>query len=92
MSLTLVDYIPVESTQEMYDAVEHWIKKADIAIFAAAVADYQPTNISEQKIKKDADTMTLELVKNSGYPGLSEAEILAIKGILIGFAAETERP
>ena len=53
----LVDYVPVESTQEMYDAVEHWIKKADIAIFAAAVADYQPINISEQKIKKDAETM-----------------------------------
>jgi len=36
-----VDYIPVESAAEMYSAVEKWIKKADIAIFAAAVADYR---------------------------------------------------
>ena len=49
-----VDYIPVESTQEMYDAVEHWIKHAKIAIFAAAVADYRPAHVPEQKIKKSS--------------------------------------
>lgn len=85
----LVDYIPVESTQEMYDAVEHWIKKADIAIFAAAVADYQPANISEQKIKKDAETITLKLVKTPDILG-SAKQKFGYQGVLIGFAAETE--
>lgn len=85
----LVDYVPVESTQEMYDAVEHWIKKADIAIFAAAVADYQPADISEQKIKKGAETTTLELVKTPDILG-SAKQKFGYQGVLVGFAAETE--
>ncbi len=84
-----VDYIPVESTQEMYDAVEHWIGKADIAIFAAAVADYRPAVVPEQKIKKIGDTMTLELVKNPDILGSARSEF-DYKGVLVGFAAETE--
>lgn len=84
-----VDYIPVESTQEMYDAVEHWINKSDIAIFAAAVADYRPAVVPEQKIKKTGDTMTLELVKNPDILGSSRSEF-GYKGVLVGFAAETE--
>jgi len=84
-----VDYIPVESTAEMHDAVAHWINKADIAIFAAAVADYRPAHVPEQKIKKTADTMTLELVKNPDILG-SARDIFGYQGILIGFAAETE--
>ena len=84
-----VDYIPVESTQEMYDAVEHWIKRADIAIFAAAVADYRPVQVAEHKIKKTNDTMTLELVKTPDILG-SARHSFGYQGILIGFAAETE--
>ena len=85
-----VDYIPVESTQEMHDAVEHWIKKADIAIFSAAVADYQPASVSEQKIKKQTDTITLQLVQTPDILG-SARKIFGFKGVLVGFAAETEQ-
>lgn len=84
-----VDYIPVESTLEMYAAVEHWIGKADVAIFAAAVADYRPAHVSEQKIKKTDNTMTIELVRNPDILGSARSEF-DYKGILIGFAAETE--
>jgi phosphopantothenoylcysteine decarboxylase/phosphopantothenate--cysteine ligase len=84
-----VDYIPVESTQEMHDTVEHWIKKADIAIFSAAVADYKPASISDQKIKKCNDTMTLELVQTPDILG-SARKVFGYKGVLVGFAAETE--
>lgn len=84
-----VDYIPIESTQEMYDAVEHYIMKADIAIFSAAVADYKPASISEQKIKKTADAINLELIKTPDILG-SARRIFGYEGILVGFAAETQ--
>ena len=84
-----VDFIPVESTEEMYDAVEQSIGKADIAIFAAAVADYRPAHVPEQKIKKTGDTMTLELIKNPDILG-SSRDKFNYDGVLVGFAAETE--
>lgn len=84
-----VDYLPVETAAEMYDAVSRYIKKADIGIFAAAVADYRPVEIPKQKIKKTGDTLTLELVKNPDILG-SAREVFGFEGTLIGFAAETE--
>ena len=84
-----VDYIPVESAQEMYDAVEHYIEKSEIAIFAAAVADYRPVTVPEQKIKKSTDTLTLELIKNPDILGSARSQF-NYTGTLIGFAAETE--
>lgn len=84
-----VDFIPVESASEMYDAVEHWINKADVAIFAAAVADYRPATVPTQKIKKGSDTMTLELVKNPDILGAAR-DRFNFQGVLVGFAAETE--
>ena len=84
-----VDYIPVETTAEMYAAVGHWINQADVAIFAAAVADYRPVHTPGHKIKKTADTLTLELVRNPDILG-SARNAFAYKGILVGFAAETE--
>lgn len=84
-----VDFIPVESAQDMYEAVEKWITKADVAIFAAAVADYRPATFAEQKIKKTGDTMTIEMVKNPDILG-STREVFGFTGTLIGFAAETQ--
>ncbi|NWK56310.1 bifunctional phosphopantothenoylcysteine decarboxylase/phosphopantothenate--cysteine ligase CoaBC [Verrucomicrobiaceae bacterium N1E253] len=84
-----VDYIPVESAAEMFSTVEHWIGKADIAIFAAAVADYRPAKVPEQKIKKNNEHMTLELVKNPDILGSARSQF-NYEGVLIGFAAETE--
>lgn len=83
-----VDFIPVESAEEMYAAVEHWIKRADIAIFAAAVADYRPAEIQPQKIKKKEASMTLELIKTPDILGSARSEF-GYRGVLIGFAAET---
>jgi len=84
-----VDYVPVESAQEMYKAVEHYITEVDTAIFAAAVADYRPASVPDQKIKKQSDTLTLELVKNPDILA-SARGIFGFSGKLIGFAAETE--
>lgn len=84
-----VDFIPVESAAEMHDAVQHWISKAEIAIFAAAVADYRPASVPTQKIKKNDDSMILELVKNPDILGSCRG-VFGYQGVLVGFAAETE--
>jgi phosphopantothenoylcysteine synthetase/decarboxylase len=84
-----IDYIPVESAQEMYDATKKWICDCDVAIFAAAVADYRPAIVPQQKIKKSSDTLSLELVKNPDILG-SARSIFGFEGTLFGFAAETE--
>ena len=83
-----VKRINVTSAEEMYGKVFEHYKAIDIAIAAAAVADYKPKNIADQKIKKNNDSWTLELVKTK--------DILAQMGrekkqqFLVGFALETE--
>ena len=84
-----VDFIPVESAADMYDAVERWIGKADVAIFAAAVADYRPAEFAEQKMKKVGEELTLKLVRNADILGSARGKVL-FEGTLVGFAAETE--
>jgi phosphopantothenoylcysteine synthetase/decarboxylase len=84
-----VDFIPVESAADMYAAVERWIGKADVAIFAAAVADYRPAEFAQQKIKKDGEELMLKLVRNADILGSVRGKFL-FEGTLVGFAAETE--
>lgn len=84
-----VDFISVETAKEMYEAVQDFIGKSDIAIFAAAVADYRPSHVPDQKIKKTGDTMTIEFIKNPDILG-SARNVFGYKGTLVGFAAETE--
>jgi phosphopantothenate-cysteine ligase/phosphopantothenoylcysteine decarboxylase/phosphopantothenate--cysteine ligase len=81
--------MPVESAQDMYEAVAGHLAGHDIAIFAAAVADYRPVAVAEQKIKKDGATMTLELERTPDILGMARA-VLEYPGYLVGFAAETE--
>jgi phosphopantothenoylcysteine decarboxylase/phosphopantothenate--cysteine ligase len=84
----LVDLVRVVSADEMYDAVHSHYESSDIAICAAAVADYKPELIAEQKIKKTSSTFNINLVKNK--------DILYSLGeqkkhqFLVGFALETE--
>jgi phosphopantothenoylcysteine decarboxylase / phosphopantothenate---cysteine ligase len=79
--------VHVQSALEMFNAVQTFWPKADLGIFAAAVADYRPAEVSEQKIKKSNDELELKLIKNP--------DILAWAGenknekILVGFALET---
>ncbi|MDB4538053.1 phosphopantothenoylcysteine decarboxylase, partial [Akkermansiaceae bacterium] len=54
-----VDFLPVESAADLYQAVESQIGRMEIAIFAAAVADYTPAIVSDQKIKKSGEELTL---------------------------------
>lgn len=84
-----VDFIPVVSAEEMYEAVRHWIGIAEVAIFTAAVADYRPALYSKEKIKKDGEVLTLELIRTPDILG-SAREAFEFRGILVGFAAETQ--
>lgn len=86
----LADRVPVESAREMYDAVRDRIGGCDAAIFCAAVADYRPVQIAEQKIKKTGDRLTLELEKTEDILG-SARLVFGFSGVLVGFAAETEQ-
>ena len=83
-----VELISVTSAQEMYDACHQYYTDVDVAIAAAAVADYKPKFPAGQKIKKTEQNFTIELEKTK--------DILASLGekkqqqFLIGFALETE--
>lgn len=77
----------VVSALEMKEAMESFFDQSDIVIMSAAVADYRPATMEEQKIKKNEDGMTIELVKNpdilQGLGGKKKHQIL------VGFALET---
>jgi phosphopantothenoylcysteine decarboxylase/phosphopantothenate--cysteine ligase len=78
----------VESAQEMHDAVQAHVAGADIFIGVAAVADYRPTQVAEDKIKKTEEKMTLELVRTPDI--LASVAALKPAPFTVGFAAETE--
>jgi phosphopantothenoylcysteine decarboxylase/phosphopantothenate--cysteine ligase len=78
----------VTNADEMLKAVNANISKQDIYISCAAVADYRPASIAKNKIKKDRETLSIDLVKNPDI--LSNVCQLKDKPICIGFAAETE--
>ena len=79
----------VESAEQMLDAVMERVADTDIFIGVAAVADYRPATVEKQKIKKNADSMTLALVKNPDI--ISRVAALPDGPIVVGFAAETEK-
>ena len=83
-----VKVINVESAEQMRYIVNAEFEMSDAVIMAAAVADYRVAEPATQKIKKNSDTLTLELVKNPDI--LFELGQKKNRQILIGFAAETQ--
>ncbi len=83
-----VDVVQVRTAADMYSAVHDRVDAVDIFIAAAAVADYRPADAATQKIKKDAETMTIELVRTSDI--LASVAALDAAPFTVGFAAETE--
>jgi phosphopantothenoylcysteine decarboxylase/phosphopantothenate--cysteine ligase len=80
--------IPVLGAQQMLAAVEQVADHVDIFISVAAVADYYVLNPSEQKIKKDAHILTLELAPNPDI--LANISSRQKPPFCVGFAAESE--
>ena len=83
-----IELISVVSAQEMFEVCQKYFNQTDVFIAVAAVADYRPKTVAEQKIKKNEATFSIELEKT--------IDILATLGktkknqFVIGFALETE--
>ena len=78
----------VTSAKEMFNEVFNYYENLDIAIASAAVADYAPKEIASEKIKKNDDSLTIELVKNPDI--LKTMGERKSRQFLVGFALETQ--
>lgn len=85
---SLIQVVPVVAAEQMYQACHEFYQDVDVAIAAAAVADYKPKYKADQKIKKASDDFTIELEKTKDI--LSSFGALKKQQFLIGFALETE--
>ena len=83
-----VKSINVESAQQMFAATHEHIEGVDIFIAAAAVADYRPASLEEQKIKKTSGAMSIDLVRAPDI--LASVAKIDNGPFAVGFAAETE--
>jgi phosphopantothenoylcysteine decarboxylase/phosphopantothenate--cysteine ligase len=82
-----VERINVRSAAQMREAVLERLDGVDVFIAAAAVADYRPRECAPQKIKKSADTISIDCVRNPDI--VAEAAARQIRPLVVGFAAET---
>ncbi|MDE6851386.1 MAG: phosphopantothenoylcysteine decarboxylase, partial [Lachnospiraceae bacterium] len=84
-----VEMVPVLSAEDMFEAVTARAARQDIIIKAAAVADYTPVTVAEEKIKKQDGDSNISLKRTRdilGYLGEHRSE----KQFLCGFSMETE--
>ena len=82
-----VQRIDVRNALQMRDAVLQHLAGQDVFIATAAVADYRPREVAAQKIKKCADTLDLQLVRNPDI--VAEVAARQDRPLVVGFAAET---
>lgn len=83
-----IHLIRVISAEDMYQACHDYFENADVAIAAAAVADYRPKNVASQKIKKTETSFNIELERTKDI--LASLGEIKKNQFLIGFALETE--
>jgi len=87
VSSSLIKLIRVTSASQMYNEAHNYFGNVDIAVLAAAVADYRPKNVADQKIKKKEATFSIELEKTKDI--LASLGAIKTKQFLVGFALET---
>ncbi|WP_295873632.1 bifunctional phosphopantothenoylcysteine decarboxylase/phosphopantothenate--cysteine ligase CoaBC [uncultured Zhongshania sp.] len=83
-----VSRVDVISAQDMLDASTATLGKCELFIACAAVADYRPAKAADQKIKKDNDSMHIDLVRNPDI--VSTVANHSERPVTVGFAAETQ--
>ena len=83
-----VELIQVKSAEDMHQQAITLAPNADTFVACAAVADYKIADVATQKIKKSADTMQINLVKNPDI--VADVAALANRPFTVGFAAETQ--
>ncbi|RMG36204.1 MAG: bifunctional phosphopantothenoylcysteine decarboxylase/phosphopantothenate--cysteine ligase CoaBC [Gammaproteobacteria bacterium] len=84
-----VERISVETALQMHSAALTAAEGADLFVACAAVADYRPASAADHKIKKDSETLRVDLVRNPDI--LRDVAALPDRPFCVGFAAETER-
>ncbi len=82
-----VTRIDVESAREMYAAVHRHVAEADLVVAAAAVADFQPRSVAEEKIKKQG--VAIDLALEPAPDIVKSVTEMAKRPFVVGFAAET---
>ncbi len=87
-----VQDVPVGTARQMRDAVLAAVPTCDVLLMAAAVADYHPVTVAEQKIKKGESDLTVELTRNPDIlmEVAQERERHGRPRVVVGFAAETQ--
>lgn len=83
-----VKTIAVQTAEEMYEAALSFFPGSDVAILSAAVADYRAQDTANQKLKKIADTLPIQLVKNPDIAA-ELGRLKTGKQLIVGFALET---
>ena len=83
-----IKLISIVSAQQMFDVCHKYFNEVDVAIAAAAVADYRPKVVATQKIKKNESSFSIELEKTKDI--LASLGQIKKNQFLIGFALETE--
>ncbi|PAV29949.1 bifunctional phosphopantothenoylcysteine decarboxylase/phosphopantothenate--cysteine ligase CoaBC [Virgibacillus profundi] len=86
----LINRINVTTAEEMYDAMHSHFPSSDIVIKAAAVADYRPKQVYDQKMKKQAGDWNIEMERTKDI--LQSLGEIKTDQYLVGFAAETTNP
>jgi len=84
-----VTLVPVESTEEMRDAVARSLAQADVLVMAAAPADYRPAERAISKLKKTGRSRAIELEENADIL-LSTIPLRRAGAVVVGFALETD--
>ena len=85
-----LEVVTVKTAAEMHAAVRDALGGARVLIMAAAVADWRPQAVARNKLKKGADTLTLELVPTVDILRALHDDNAASDVFVVGFAAETE--
>ncbi|MCF6410512.1 bifunctional phosphopantothenoylcysteine decarboxylase/phosphopantothenate--cysteine ligase CoaBC [Pseudalkalibacillus salsuginis] len=83
-----VEFLPVETAKEMYEAVISRFELADLVIKSAAVADYRPKLTYDSKMKKSEGSIAIEMERTTDI--LKELGRHKKHQVLVGFAAETD--
>ncbi len=85
-----INCVQVETALQMRAAVMERVAACNIFVACAAVADYRPLEVMARKIKKQAQRLRIELIRNPDI--LAEVAAMDVAPFTLGFAAETERP
>lgn len=84
-----VDVQRIRSAAEMHEAVMTALAEADLLVMAAAVADYRPATVADQKIKKKDDELSIQLTRTTDILSATAA-LTSNRLVRIGFAAESQ--